>query len=78
MSENPLRKWRNDRGLNLDQACELFKQHGKPISTAKLSRMERDQDIPNEDLPDVIAVTGIPAAELAPGLAKLFSAESIA
>lgn len=76
MRANPLRKWRNDLGLNLDQACELFKRHGKPISTAKLSRMERDQNIPNEDLPDVVAVTGISAAELAPGLAKLFNAES--
>lgn len=69
---NPLRKWRNARGLNLDEACELFTKHGYPVSSAKLSRMERDQEIPTDDLPVVQAVTGIPAKELAPALAKIF------
>lgn len=69
---NPLRKWRNERGLNLDEACGLFAAHGYPVSSAKLSRMERDQEIPIDDLPVVQAVTGIPAKELAPEVAKIF------
>ena len=69
---NPLRKWRNGRKLNLDEACALFAEHGYPISSAKLSRMERDQNIPLDELPKVVTVTGIPAKELAPEIAKIF------
>ena len=70
---NPLRKWRNDQGLSLEQACELFEKRGfdKP-STAKLSRIERDQDVPAEMIPAVEAITGIPAKEIRPDLAELF------
>lgn len=70
---NPLRKWRNERKLNLDQACELFAERGYPISSAKLSRMERDQNIPIEEIPTIQEVTGIPAKELAPEVAKIFN-----
>lgn len=69
---NPLRKWRNGRELNLDQACELFAKHGYPISSAKLSRIERDQSVPVEMLPAIEAITDIPAKELRPDLAKIF------
>lgn len=69
---NRLRKWRNDREFSLDQACALFAERGYPVSTAKLSRMERDQSIPVEEIPIVQAVTGIPAKELAPEIAKIF------
>jgi len=76
MSEtvSKLRAWRQTEGLNLDEACELFAQRGYPVSPAKLSRMERDQEIPIDDLPVVQAVTGIPAKELAPAIAKIFEA----
>lgn len=69
---NALRKWRADREMNLDEACALFAEHGYPISSAKLSRMERDQGIPVDEIPKVQAVTGIPAKELAPAIAKIF------
>jgi len=73
-AENPLRKWRNDRGLNLDEACALLAERGYPISSAKLSRMERDQEIPLDELSTVQKVTGIPAKELAPAVARIFEA----
>jgi transcriptional regulator with XRE-family HTH domain len=73
MSENPLRKWRNGLGMNLDEACAFFKERGVEVSTAKLSRIERDQSIPLDMLPNVATVTGIPAAELAPDVAKIFA-----
>jgi hypothetical protein len=73
-AENPLRKWRNDRGLNLDEACALLAKRGYPISSAKLSRMERDQGIPLDELALVQKVTGIPAKELAPAVARIFEA----
>jgi hypothetical protein len=76
--ENPLRKWRNERKLkgldySLEHICELFEQAGfeKP-STAKLSRIERDQDIPIEMIPAIEAIMGIPAKEQRPDLAKIF------
>lgn len=71
-AKSRLRKWRNDLGLNLDEACALFAERGYPISSAKLSRVERDQTIPLDELPRVVAVTGIPAKELAPEIAKIF------
>lgn len=70
---NPVRKWRNGLGLNLEDACELFPKHGFPKpSVAKLSRIERDQKVPAEMVPAVEAITGIPAKELRPDLAELF------
>lgn len=71
--ENPLRKWRNDQGLSLEAACELFAKRGfeKP-STAKLSRIERDQFVPVEMIPAVEAITGISAKDQRPDLAKIF------
>lgn len=71
-----LRAWRLGEKLNLDQACELFAKNGLLISSAKLSRMERDQDIPLSELPKVQAVTGIPAKELAPDIAKIFQGDA--
>ncbi len=75
MSENPLRKWRNDLRISLEAACDLFAKHGfdRP-STAKLSRIERDQYIPLDMIPAVEAVTGIPAKQQRPDLAKIFEA----
>lgn len=67
-----IRKWRNDQGLSLEAACALFEERGfqKP-STAKLSRIERDQDVPLKMIPAVAAITGIPAKEIRPDLAEV-------
>lgn len=75
MSEEPskLRQWRNGLGYSLDHVCSLIEQRGlKRPSEAKLSRIERDQDIPPDLLPALEAITGIPAKELHPELAKIF------
>jgi transcriptional regulator with XRE-family HTH domain len=70
---NPVRKWRNERKLSLEEACQLFAERGFPRpSIAKLSRIERDQDIPAEMVPALETITGIPAKELRPDLAELF------
>jgi len=74
-TENPLRKWRNDRGLSLEAVCQLFSDRGfERPSIAKLSRIERDQDVPAEMIPAVEAITGIPAKDIRPDLAELFGA----
>jgi hypothetical protein len=75
-SPNPLRSWRRSQKLSLEEACELFSQRGlaKP-STAKLSRIEREQAVPTEMLSDLVVVTGIPARDLRPDLAELFDPE---
>lgn len=73
IATNPVRKWRLDKHLSLEEACQLFKDRGfQNISTAKLSRIERDQDVPVDFIPAVEAVTGIPAKEQRPDLAKIF------
>lgn len=69
---NPVRKWRTERELSLEAACELFPKHGYPKpSIAKLSRIERGQPIPKEMVPALEAITGTPARELLPEFAKL-------
>ena len=73
---NPLRKWRLDKGLSLEDACSLFKERGfHNVSTAKLSRIERDQNVPIDFIPAVEAITGIPAKEQRPDLARIFDNE---
>lgn len=68
-----LRKWRTDLKFSLEHVCGLLEKQGlnRP-SEAKLSRIERDQDIPTDMLPAFEAITGIPAKDLRPDLAKLF------
>lgn len=75
-TQSPLRNWRTSRKLSLEDVCERFAEKGfdKP-STAKLSRIEREQDVPPEMVPAIEAITGIPAKELRPDLAKLFLKE---
>lgn len=73
--ENPLRKWRSDRKLSLEEVCDRFAEKGfQRPSIAKLSRIERDQSVPAEMIPAVEAVTDIPAKILRPDLAELFGA----
>lgn len=68
-----IRAWREKQGLSLEDVCTLLKQQGldRP-SAAKLSRIERDQDVPPDMIPAFEAITGIPAKEIRPDLAKLF------
>jgi hypothetical protein len=72
-TESDLRKWRERLGHSLDHVCDLLEKQGiKRPSAAKLSRIERDQDIPVEMIPAIEAITGIPAKEQRPDLAKIF------
>lgn len=69
-----LRKWRNGLGYSLDHVCDLLERQGlERPSAAKLSRIERDQDIPVEMIPAIAAITDIPAKELRPDLARIFN-----
>jgi transcriptional regulator with XRE-family HTH domain len=72
-TETKIRKWREANHYSLDHVCDLLKQQGldRP-SAAKLSRIERDQDIPLNMLPALEAITGIPAKELRPDVAEIF------
>jgi len=77
--KSKLRKWRNDLGYSLDDVCDLIKQQGlERPSAAKLSRIERDQSIPPEMIPALEAITGIPAKEQRPDLAKIFDVAEVA
>ena len=78
ITENPLRKWRNGLGYSLDHVCDLLRDQGldRP-SAAKLSRIERDQNIPVEMIPAIEAITGIPAKEQRPDLAKIFDGAEV-
>jgi transcriptional regulator with XRE-family HTH domain len=72
--ESALRIWRKEAGYSLDYVCDLLEQHGlERPSAAKLSRIERDQDIPPEMIPAFTAISGIPAKDQRPDLAKIFS-----
>jgi transcriptional regulator with XRE-family HTH domain len=79
MSERPtiLRQWRNANNISLEAMSALFAERGfgRP-STAKLSRIERDQSIPAGMIPALEAITGIPARKLRPDLAELFRSAS--
>lgn len=81
MSEEPksaLRAWRTSRGYSLEHVCGLLEQQGlERPSAAKLSRIERTQDVPPEMIPAFKAITGIPAKEQRPDLAKIFAAETV-
>jgi len=76
MSEKPeslLRQWRKREGLSLDDVCDLIKRQGKRRpSAAKLSRIETGQNIPLDLVPALEAITGIPAKEQRPEIAKIF------
>lgn len=80
MSEEPksaIRTWRVNKRLSLEDVCDLLVQQGlERPSAAKLSRIERDQDIPPEMLSAFEAITDIPAKEMRPDLAKIFDKEA--
>ena len=73
LSTNRLRIWRLNRGYSLGKVCELLARQGVPRpSTAKLSRIERDQKVPLDMLDAFVTVTRIPARALRPEIARLF------
>ena len=73
MSGTQLRTWRKGKGYSLDEVCDLIAHQGvdRP-SIAKLSRIERDQQIPVELIPALAAITEIPPRELRPDIARIF------
>jgi transcriptional regulator with XRE-family HTH domain len=78
-TESDLRKWRNGLGYSLDYVCDLLEQQGmERPSAAKLSRIERDQDIPIEMIPAIEAITGLSAKQQRPDLAKIFDETEVA
>jgi hypothetical protein len=72
-TETKIRKWRLAEKHSLDHVCDLLAKQGldRP-SAAKLSRIEREQVVPPEMIPAFEAITGIPAKEIRPDLARLF------
>jgi hypothetical protein len=74
---NPVRKWRIDQKISLDEMRKLFADHQfEAPSIAKLSRIERDQSIPLDMLPQLELITGIPATKLRPDLVRLLFGEA--
>lgn len=77
MSKKPdslIRAWRRKAELSLEALCDQLVEHGvtpRP-SAAKLSRIERDQEIPLDMLSAFEAITAIPAKDLRPEIAKIF------
>lgn len=66
---HPLRAWRTDRGLSLSEAAEVLE-----TTKATVSRWESgDRKIDFSRVTDISAATGIPAHQLRPDLAGLFT-----
>lgn len=72
-----LRAWRNGKGYSLDQVCDLIAAKGvERPSAAKLSRIERDQDIPLDLVPALVEISGIPFLQLRPDIARMLEGEA--
>lgn len=68
-----IRDYRARSGLSLEGLADQIRDHGcERPSTAKLSRIETSQPIPTELLDVFEKITGTPAKELRPDLAKHF------
>jgi transcriptional regulator with XRE-family HTH domain len=78
--DGPLRKWRNDARLNLEQVCDRFAELGfERPSTAKLSRIETgEQNAPLAMIPQFEVITGLAAKDLFPEIAKIFEPKEVA
>ena len=71
--QTPLRQWRLREKLSLDEVCDQLAGQGlKRPSVAKISRIECGQNVPLDMLPAYEAITGLPAKEIRPDVAKLF------
>lgn len=70
---HPIKAYRDREGLSLKSLADKIAEQGvdRP-SEAKLSRIENGQRCPIEMLPAVEKVTGVPAKEIRPDLAKVF------
>ena len=69
-----IRAYRKREKLSLDGLADRVRDSGNERpSTAKLSRIETgEQPLPVELVPIIEQITGIPAKELRPDLAKVF------
>lgn len=70
---HPVKAFREREGISLKGLADLIAAEGldRP-SEAKLSRIENGQKCPVQLLPTLEKVSGIPAKELRPDLAKMF------
>ncbi len=69
-----IRAYRTREAISLDELANRVHKHGAPRpSAAKLSRIETGQPVPVELVPTLEKITGIPARELRPDLAKVFA-----
>jgi transcriptional regulator with XRE-family HTH domain len=71
-----IRAFRNERKMSLDALADMIADDGQPRpSAAKLSRIETGKQPVTTDILDSLEkITGIPAKELRPDLAKHFEA----
>jgi transcriptional regulator with XRE-family HTH domain len=76
-TETKIREWRRANKFSLDYVCDLLAKQGleRRPSAAKVSRIEWGQNVPIDMLVPLEKITGIPAKELRPDLAKHFVEE---
>lgn len=77
---HPVRAYREANGISLEKLADLLVLHGVPEddkpSMAKLSRIETGQPCPVDLLEPLERITGVPAKEIRPDLARLFLKEA--
>jgi len=72
---HPLKAFRDREKISLKRLADRVAESGvKRPSEAKLSRIENGQPCPVDLLPALEKVTGVPAKEIRPDLAKVFEA----
>jgi hypothetical protein len=74
---HPIRAYRVREGISLKGLADLIANEGldRP-SEAKLSRIENGQKCPVQLLTIMEKVTGVPAKEIRPDLAKMFEGDA--
>lgn len=70
---SPIKAYRDREKISLEKLADLVEAEGlvRP-STAKLSRIENGQLCPVDLLKPLEKITGVPAKEMRPDLAKVF------
>lgn len=82
MSDKPtagkaIRAYRTGKKHSLDWLADRVRDlTGERPSVAKLSRIENGQPCPVDLVPTLEKITGVPAKEIRPDLAKVFDRES--
>lgn len=75
---HPVRAFRDREGISLEKLADLLVKQGiERPSAAKLSRIETGQLCPVELLKPLEAITGVPAKEIRPDLARLFCGDDV-